>query len=216
MMAPLYLGIDTALGGLSLCLWQDSREIQGIQQPQLNDQAAQLVPAIEALLNAARVPYSELSGIIVTVGPGGFTGVRIGLATARALGFAAGVPVMGVSTLQVMARTAPSDSATILCVLPAGRDQLYVQSFGEHALYGEPTMVSVDTVRALALNGMHLVITDQPWRAALPANTSFTMHDPTHNARLACQLANDGAAEMPEALPLYIRPPDAKPQTPLF
>jgi tRNA threonylcarbamoyladenosine biosynthesis protein TsaB len=210
MQSPLLLGIDTALGGLSLSLCRGDEEIAGIRHPTLNDQAAQLVPSIEAILREAGRSYADLDGIAVTVGPGGFTGVRIGLATARAVGFAAGKPVHGVTTLALMAPSAPAGLTHFLCALPAGREQVYVQGFGG-APYAEPVMVPIEEIVA---TGLPCVVTEQPWTDALPKDRIAAMHDPARHAYLACCAVSrhEGLAA---PLPLYIRPPDAKPQAPL-
>lgn len=215
MTTPLLLGIDTALGGLSLSLCRGEEEIAGLRRPEMNDQAALLVPSIEALLAEAGLSYAQLDGIAVTVGPGGFTGVRIGLATARAIGFAAGMPVHGVTTLGLMAHAAPPDATAYLCALPAGREMVYVQGFGETAHYPEPSLASFSEVHALTSEGLPLVVTPHPWTDTLPPATRRFLHDPALNARLACQhILREGGGVPP--LPLYIRPPDAKPQMPLF
>lgn len=216
MVAPLLLGIDTALGGLSISLCRGEEEIAGARHPMLNDQAAQLVPMIEAVLAHAGTKYAALDGIVVTVGPGGFTGVRIGLSTARALGFAASKPVHGVTTLALMAMRAPIQAASFLCALPAGREQVYVQSFGDGLPYPEPVMAPIEEIVSLAANGTLCIVTDQPWTNALPAESVRIIYDPAENAYLACQYYSAHPTEAAEALPLYIRPPDAKPQTPLF
>ena len=206
----LLLGIDTALGGLSLSLCRGGEEIAGIRQPQLNDQAAQLVPCIEALLVETKLGYVDLDGIAVTVGPGGFTGVRIGLATARAIGFAAGKPVQGVTTLSLMAMCAPVGMERFLCALPAGREMVYAQGFGG-APWAEPQMVPI---AEFAAQPFPFIITAQPWTDALPADAVRILHDPADNALFACRYVSEFGGVAP--LPLYIRPPDAKPQAPLF
>lgn len=213
---PLLLGIDTALGGLSLSLSRGDQELYGIRHPALNDQAAQLIPCIETVLHEANITYAELDGIAVTVGPGGFTGVRIGLATARALGFAAAKPVYGCTTLALMAYSAPAEAASFLCALPAGRDQVYVQSFGQNSLYAEPAMAAIEDIVKLAESGVPCVITDQPWIEALPAACETFMHDPAYHAKWACRYVAEHSEHSLPALPIYLRPPDAKPQTPLF
>jgi tRNA threonylcarbamoyl adenosine modification protein YeaZ len=216
MVAPLLLGIDTALGGLSISLCRGEEEIAGARHPVLNDQAAQLIPMIETVLAQGGMHYESLDGIAVTVGPGGFTGVRIGLSAARAIGFAAGKPVHGVTTLALMAMRVPMQTAPFLCALPAGREQVYVQSFGDSLPYPEPVMVPIEEIVSLAGGGTACIVTEQPWKDALPAATLRTLYDSAENAYLACQYIYFHPHKALPPLPLYIRPPDAKPQTPLF
>lgn len=211
MASSLLLGIDTALGGLSLSLCRDRQEIAAIRHTMLNDQAAQLVPSIERVLLQAKVGYGEIDGVVVTVGPGGFTGVRIGLATARAIGLAARKAVLGVTTLDLMARSAPRGLASFLCALPAGREQVYVKGFGTTP-YPDPQMIPIDSIVA---SGLPCMVTNQPWIQALPAGQVAGQHDPALNAYFACLAAQD-RVNLTAPLPLYIRPPDAKPQIPLI
>jgi tRNA threonylcarbamoyladenosine biosynthesis protein TsaB len=143
--------------------------------------------------------------------------VRIGLATARALGFAAAKPVRGITTLALMAQKATPNWRRFVCALPAGREQVYVQGFGEQPAFPEACMASIAEIATLAAEGMPCVITEQPWIEALPAQSERLFHDTTENAYLACQWAWHTPQDTSCApLPLYIRPPDAKPQAPLF
>src|SRR4051812_44848291 len=95
------LAFDCAISGLGVavvrngvCLAQHREEGRG--------QAATLLPAIAAVLREAEVDRRALSLIAVTVGPGSFTGVRVGLAAARGLALALGVPLAGLATTAVL------------------------------------------------------------------------------------------------------------------
>jgi tRNA threonylcarbamoyladenosine biosynthesis protein TsaB len=89
-----------------------------------------LLPAVERLLAAARVRLADVDRIGVCAGPGSFTGLRVGLATAWAFGRAVGVDVETVSTLEVLAEAARASGATrIVCALDAGRGDLVLERF---------------------------------------------------------------------------------------
>ena len=91
-----------------------------------------------------------LDAIAVTNGPGSFTGVRIGLATARGLALAAGLPLTGVTTLQALAAAPPEDERRgriILATLDARRDQLYGQFFDENGdPAGDPFAAAAESI----------------------------------------------------------------------
>ena len=92
-------------------------------------QSERLVPMIEEVMAAAGLDYGALEAIAVTRGPGGFTGVRIGLATARGLGLALGCPVMGVSNFEALAAPKPGPGQVLAVVIDAKRAEVYVQAF---------------------------------------------------------------------------------------
>ncbi len=96
-------------------------------------QSERLVPMIEAVMAEAGIAYPALDAIAVTCGPGGFTGVRIGLATARALALACTRPAIGISNFEAVAASVPEDERagrSLAVVIDAKRSDLYVQGFG--------------------------------------------------------------------------------------
>jgi tRNA threonylcarbamoyladenosine biosynthesis protein TsaB len=127
-----FLGIDTATRQGSVA----------IVRPGLTDHAAlaegggharDLLAVIEALLGDAGVDRGSLEGIGVAVGPGSFTGIRVGMATAKGLGLALDIPVAGISTLEAIARAAatlaPAGVRHLCPILGAGRGEVYAAIF---------------------------------------------------------------------------------------
>ena len=88
---------------------------------------------VEAAMEDAGLTYGDLDRIAVTVGPGSFTGLRIGIAAARGLALVTGAPAVGIGTLAVHAETARHEigEAPVLAVLSAGRGEIYGQSFAD-------------------------------------------------------------------------------------
>ena len=101
LAVSLVLAFDCAVSGLGIALVRDSARLAGMAEGG-RDQAARLLPAIEAVLREAGIGRRELSLIAVTVGPGSFTGVRVGLAAARGLAVGLDVPLAGVATTSVL------------------------------------------------------------------------------------------------------------------
>jgi len=122
------LGLDSATEHLALALVdEDGAEVARFVEHLGRDHAARIVPEVRALLQRAGVTPSEVAAIGVGVGPGSYTGVRIGLATARALGRAWGVPVAGASSLlALLAGLAPGETG--VGVLDARRGNVYAQA----------------------------------------------------------------------------------------
>ena len=100
------LAFDCAVSGLGVAILRDGVRLASLVE-EGRDQAARLLPAVEAVLAEAGVGRRELSLVAVTVGPGSFTGVRVGLAAARGLSLGLGVPLAGLSTTSVLLAQAP-------------------------------------------------------------------------------------------------------------
>lgn len=101
--SPRYLAIETSSPRLSLAVGTDTEVLKEFQGPLQWRHADNLFQGMRRLLAAVRWPVQSLTGVVVSVGPGSFTGIRIGLAAARALGQSLKVPVVGISSLQTIA-----------------------------------------------------------------------------------------------------------------
>lgn len=122
------LAIDTASGALSVALIDGDRILTEHHAVIGRGHAETVVAAIVEVVGARG---GEVRGIVVGVGPGSFTGARIGLAAARALGLAWDVPVAGVGSLALVAAAAFADEPadTVVAVADAGRGRVYWQTF---------------------------------------------------------------------------------------
>lgn len=174
----------------------------------------------ERLAGLARDAVAEAGGfdaidrIGVTVGPGSFTGLRVGLAFAQGLGAALGRPVVGISTLDALAASAGPGSATA-ALIDARRGQVYARFWRDGAAEGPAEALSIEAARdrAVALgdgaqlvgSGAALIAGEVPGAAAL----DLAGPSPVALARLAA--AADPAESPPR--PLYLRAPDATPPT---
>lgn len=129
VFAPI-LAFDTAMNGCTVAVQAGDRRATRLF-PTDREQAARLIPLINEALEEAGIAYVDLGLIVTTVGPGSFTGLRIGLATARALGLALDVPVQGVSTFAAMAASCreQGDEKPCRVILETKRSDFYVQDF---------------------------------------------------------------------------------------
>lgn len=120
------LSIDTSTSSLSVCIMDDDEVIGEINLNNGLVHSTTLMPAIENLFTMLNFDKSELSHIAVTVGPGSFTGIRIGVATANAFSLALNIPVISVSSLDAMAMNFISYEGTVITTIDAQRDTYYV------------------------------------------------------------------------------------------
>lgn len=97
------LAVDTSLDACSAAIVSDGEVLASLSEPMSRGQAERLAPMVREAMAQAGVAFSEIGCVVVTAGPGSFTGVRVGLSFARALALALGLPCLGVSTLEALA-----------------------------------------------------------------------------------------------------------------
>lgn len=108
---PLTLAFDCAVSGLSVAVTGGARP--ALRTRSGRDQPARLLPEIASALATAGADRRDIELIAVTIGPGSFTGVRVGLATARGLALGLGVPLAGLATTEILAAQAPTGTGRI-------------------------------------------------------------------------------------------------------
>lgn len=118
------LAIDTASSDIALAFAADGEVAGSLALDGSRDHSRLLLRAIEELLGPLR---HELTGIVVTRGPGSYAGLRVGIAAAQGLGLALGIPVRGVPTLESVAGAA--DLRSITAIHPAGRGEFAAQAY---------------------------------------------------------------------------------------
>jgi len=190
----LTLAFDTATSAATAALVRDG-EVLGERV----SRAVTVLADADELLRENGIERAELTGLVVGIGPGSFTGLRLGLATARGLALALDLPVAGVSTLDALAAGAPG----ALPLVDGGRREVFT------LLEGEPVVCAPQDVRAALCVGDGAV----RYREVLEANGAEVPPDDDERhlprARFHAQLAREfGPAD--EVEPLYLRLPDAE------
>lgn len=123
------LAIDTTSNVATAAVVEETKCLGEITLNHSKTHSQKMMPIIESLLNELALDIKELDGIAVSAGPGSFTGVRIGMATAKALGHAQNLPVYPVSALEGLAYNVPAFDGLICPIMDARRDQVYTAIF---------------------------------------------------------------------------------------
>ena len=121
----LTLGIEAAVAGGSLSIFAGDREVASFTHEQRVARAEDLLGNIDTLLASNQIDKRELSGVVVSAGPGSFTGIRIGIATAQGLGMGLKIPVLNVSLLHALACSS-SLRGDVVAQVPMGRGMVCV------------------------------------------------------------------------------------------
>jgi tRNA threonylcarbamoyladenosine biosynthesis protein TsaB len=158
------LALDCATACCSVALLSDGVVVAGQAEMMARGHAEALMPMVELVLADAGAVYRDLDLLAVTVGPGAFTGLRIGLAAARGIALAARLPVAGVTTLEALAYkvAAPEPgSAVVLSVLDTKRSDFYAQVFGvDGAPRCDPQVATGEALCGLVPPGPLLIVGD--------------------------------------------------------
>jgi tRNA threonylcarbamoyladenosine biosynthesis protein TsaB len=196
------LGLDTATTTASIALLDDGRVIATATR-NTHRRAADVLIAVDEACRAAGIGPRELDAIAVGAGPGSFTGLRIGMATAKGIAFAAQRPVWAVSSLAALALAAPADG-TVVAILDARKGEVFAGLFRKTGALVE----SLEPERVLA-PGMVIVPEGAITVGDVPALCS---HAATPSGEAVARLALAGARVdvLVGGAPTYIRASEAE------
>jgi tRNA threonylcarbamoyladenosine biosynthesis protein TsaB len=201
----LVLGFDTATPAVSAALHDGARIVGSALTVDARRQGELLAPMIEKVMADAGVDRAGLTAVAVGVGPGPYTGLRVGLVTARVLGSVLGIPVHGVCTLDIIAAEA-APGREFLVATDARRKEVYWARYDAAGHRVEGPLVGpaaeVPGARELPVAGAG---------GALYPAAFGELLEPAHpDARTLCEIVvAGGEASMPPE-PLYLRRPDAR------
>jgi tRNA threonylcarbamoyladenosine biosynthesis protein TsaB len=216
------LAFDSSVRAISAAIQIDGRTVARFEACDAGH-AERLLPLIEATLAEAGIGFADLTRLAVTLGPGGFTGVRVGLSAARGFALATGLPTVAVSSLQVMAWEAAAlvaETDQFIVAVPAGRGAVFVQAFAAvsaiplgPARYLQPNLTPTDAADQTEFDRCVLV---GPGGVELAAIMGARPCGPCVLPTLqpnAIHLAHRAADLTPllELRPIYLRAADATP-----
>jgi tRNA threonylcarbamoyladenosine biosynthesis protein TsaB len=221
--AGLVLGIETATGLGGVALVSDSEGLLGeVTLRNHESHSERMLPALDWLLATLNLSPSDLAAVAVSQGPGSFTGLRAGVATAKGLAFSLGVPLFGIPTLDALAASAPPGSGQMCAVLGARRGEVFRSLYRSGS--GGPERLGPDLLlplRSLAdeLPDGCLVLGELPasFIELLPAGQAVRFAPPHLAHPRAAVIAALGSAalgaarasELTTLLPHYLRPWEA-------
>jgi tRNA threonylcarbamoyladenosine biosynthesis protein TsaB len=226
---PLILAMDTATPcsavALTLGTRKNGKVLASLSLTGNVTHSRRLFTAIDYLMKGAEVDWPAIAGIGVSLGPGSFTGLRIGMATAKGLATAAGKPLLGVSTLDSLAARCVS-SSLICAVLDARKKEVYAAFYrrNDNGFSERISDMMVITPEKLAgiirepvlLVGDGAVVYGEQFRKLLGQNVSFVpsqLHEPSASSlgMLAGEMFEAGEQlDLADAVPIYIRSSDAE------
>jgi len=217
----MILAIDTATRWTALALHDGQQVIAEYGWLSAQTQSMELAPAVSRILQQGRVPAADLHAVGVSIGPGSYTGLRIGLGLAKGMALAYQIPLIGVPTLDIVATGQPVCEGDLVVVAEAGRRRI---SSGRYQIIKnrwEPQGQPVNETWEELLERIEppLTITGEISAAAQKqiraASRGFSVVAPAHRVRRAAILAElswrrlrRGRLDDPAALtPLYLREP---------
>jgi tRNA threonylcarbamoyl adenosine modification protein YeaZ len=215
------LAIDTALEACSAAVLDTADGILASETlPMARGHAEALIPLIARVMHNAGIDFDALGRVAVTIGPGSFTGLRVGIAAARGIALAITKPAVGLSTLSAFAAPyiSADDTAPVMAAIDARHEQVYLQMFGP----GGRTLIAprITTIREAARaaspgairivgSGANLVAAAFATREHKPIVVDArSTPDIEWVARLGAAAAENQAPPNPQ----YLRAPDAQPQ----
>jgi tRNA threonylcarbamoyladenosine biosynthesis protein TsaB len=217
----LLLALETATEKGSLALLEDDRLIEELTLDTPGSFLVHLLPALDALLARTGRDLREIRAICASQGPGNFTGLRLGLATAQGLALALGCPVVPVPTLEVLAASGAGHPHPVAAVVDAKRQEVYLGLFdclGEFPEpLGKPERLAARDLPGrlqppLLLTGPALWAYQDILAEALAPGISLAPEDWRHPRAAAVgrlgrrRLAQGQTVSPPQLTPLYLRP----------
>jgi tRNA threonylcarbamoyladenosine biosynthesis protein TsaB len=193
----LVLGIDTCLGSFGIALMRGDELLDAYLHAQLNMQAELMIPSVLQLLEKNKLSFSDVTHIAINIGPGSFTGIRIGLSAVQGIVFAAPhIKLVPITTFEIYAVHPPADRFKV--VIEAGRGQAYSQEFKSGVPLGDAEIENVDELLdyGQALIGNCAGCSDK--------------YSPQDICSSAIKKIRAGGVWNQKISPLYIRLPDVK------
>ncbi len=143
----IILALDTCLNACAGAVVRDGVVLSKIVEPMQRGHQERIAGLTSDLMAAANLTFADLDRIAVTVGPGSFTGLRIGLAFAKGLGVALGIPCVGVGVLDVLGRQA---EGRVLATLDARSGAVHLRLFDDGVSQGDAATLSIEEAGRLA------------------------------------------------------------------
>jgi tRNA threonylcarbamoyladenosine biosynthesis protein TsaB len=215
-MTGVVLAFDTSAAHCAAALLSGDRVLTHRTEAMARGQGEYLMPMLSAMLAEQGLAWRDLGLLAVGIGPGNFTGIRIGVSAARGLALSLGLPAVGVSNFDVMRAAAPTHSPAQIISLAAPRDELYLQLFADGRASAPPRQMTLAELPADLAPAAHTQVIGH---AATQVARALGLADAQeaalsdvglHIARIA-QARHAAGEPIPRPAPLYVRSADAAP-----
>ena len=233
------LGLDTSISVASVAISEDGRIVAEDFYPRRgtagkfgakSNHAEIILPLVDSVLRRAGVGLLDVEGIAVSIGPGSFTGVRIGLSTVKGLAYGTGMPAVGISTLQAIAARVQNFEGLVCPILDARKSEVYAAAFLKHGKHLKrltedavmPVLSFLEGVCGLGESAACLFIGDgvTAYRPLIQKVPDLQVHIgqedamPSVAASVALlsenQFVDNGATLIGDLVPVYLRRPECE------
>ncbi len=207
----LTLVLDTALNACAAAVSRDGQVLGHASEPMQRGHQERLAPMVEAVMSRSGVDFAALTRIGVTVGPGSFTGLRVGLAFAKAMSLALDIPCVGVNSLEALGSGRPG---FVAAAIAAKGEQLYLQAFLDGTALMAPdvldTSVAAARIAELWAGAPATLVGSGALQLAGVLRTAVIEAAETADICALARLIEGRPTSPVRPRPLYLRPPDAK------
>ena len=224
------LGIDTSTMSANVAVLEDDKLICEYTINTKKTHSQKLMPMIENMLKLSEIEIKEIDAIAICVGPGSFTGLRIGMATAKAMAHVNNIPLIGVDSLEILGANIDNCNKKICAILDAQRNQFYTNIYKLEynkiqALQSEIEIMPIDNLlEKLSSSEEEWVIVGEAvykYKEKIDVKSNITMSSPSNNITKAsslCVVARDKFEQNIDVHncydinPMYIRKSQAEEQ----
>ena len=140
----MILSIDTFSDVLGICLLDENKNIKFcVEYRQYKPFSETIIYELDLLLKKFEIPKKEIASVVINKGPGGYTGLRVGITTAKVLAYALNIPLYAYTSLDAMYYSYKNCNAKILTAINAGKNEAYIKTF-ENNKYSDILLVKQD------------------------------------------------------------------------
>jgi tRNA threonylcarbamoyladenosine biosynthesis protein TsaB len=212
------LGIETSTRRASVALWENGVAVAHLQAEQPMQHAERTLILVDEAFQQAGWPKGSIDLLACGIGPGSFTGVRVAIATAKGIALGLGRPIVGVGSLEAMARAYLSSCEAAICLLDAKKGELFLAAYGPGAaVLVDPKHLAASGVAAeiarfrgnTAVVLGEIVVSVDVGAFAVHRSPATDLPDATTVAEIGAErVASLGPSNLHELEPAYVRPPD--------
>lgn len=191
--SKIVLAIDTVIGDGSISLWRRGIEVDSRLLENGTPQSETLLEALQQSLTTANIALNEIDCIAVSVGPGSYTGIRVGIASVLGIAAANEIETIGISTLRSIAADSDPETVRCLAVLSIGGDDLISQEFQrKDVILKEIGKSKIISISQLSEFNAHEIITDRKTHPKISAGEKKVSLASDNIAKLIAEIVVNG------------------------